>query len=154
MIDIATLLDAVKPKQRTDQYVIFCRIFALQAHTTSVTAKQISDMLKPHLGAKAPAKEVNASLRAYAGYVTPTEKVTPLRWSLNSRGVERLRLLSGPALWSASDAESFNSDIGIACARWSTEDAWRGRAWEEVGDARQTHVCREINMVSEGGRTL
>ena len=54
VMDITTLLSAVKPKERTDQYVILEALFALGAHTTPVTAKQTADILELHLGAKAP----------------------------------------------------------------------------------------------------
>ena len=63
MIDISTLISAVKPKERTDQYVILGAMFALNAHVSPVTAKDISNLLKLHLGVKAPAN-VHASLRA------------------------------------------------------------------------------------------
>ena len=38
---------------------------------------------------------------------------SPLRWSLSSQGLERLRSLSGLALLTAQDLGSFKSDIGI-----------------------------------------
>jgi hypothetical protein len=159
MIDLAALLSAVKPKDRTDQYVILAAMFALDAHATSVTAKQIRDRLKLHLGAKIPAN-VNASLRAYAGYVSPMEEGPPIRWSLTTKGVERLRSLSGLSLSTVSDAESFNSDIGIICALEYPElaavlKAFGGTgSWTEVGDTRHTHVYRETSLVSTGGAKL
>src|SRR6202043_996710 len=97
------------------QYAILAALFALEAHTKSVTARQIVDMLKLQLGIKAP-KNVSASLRAYKAYVSPKDKGPPIRWSLTSKGVERLRSVSGLALSTASDAERFASDIGIVCA--------------------------------------
>jgi len=54
MTDISVLMSAVKPRDRTDQYVVLSALFALEAHVASVTAKQITDLLKLHLGAKAP----------------------------------------------------------------------------------------------------
>lgn len=159
MLDISTLTSAVKPKERTDQYVILAALFALGAHVKSVTAKQVTDLLKLHLGAKAPGN-VNASLRAYKTHVSPTDKGPPLRWSLTEKGLEHLRSLSGLALSTSSDAESFKSDVGIICALEYPELAavlkvlGGQAAWREVGDARHTHVYRETNMVTVGGAKL
>jgi hypothetical protein len=74
MMEISSLMSAVKPRERTDQYLILSAMLCLDAHTTPVTAKQISDLLKLHLGAKSPAN-VNASLRAYKAYVPSTKMV-------------------------------------------------------------------------------
>jgi len=159
MFDIAALLSAVKPKERTDQYVILAALFALNAHLTSVTARQVTDILKLHLGAKTPTN-VNSSLRAYTGYVSPTDEGPPLLWSLTPQGVDRLRSLSGLALSTALDAERFDSDIGMVCAleypeRAAVVKALGGvGAWAEVGDARHAHVYRETSMMSGGGAKL
>jgi hypothetical protein len=45
MIDISSLMSAVKPKERTDQYVILAALFVLNAHRSPVNAKQVSDLL-------------------------------------------------------------------------------------------------------------
>lgn len=159
MIDISTLISAVKPKERTDQYVILGAMFALNAHVSPVTAKDISNLLKLHLGVKAPAN-VHASLRAYTAYASPMDKGPPLRWSLTDQGIEHLRLLSGLALSKAPDADSFKSDIGIICALEFPElaavlTALGGKnAWKEVGDARHTHVYREATMTTVDGTKL
>jgi nucleoside phosphorylase len=159
MIDIATLLSAVKPSERTDQYAILAALFALDAHTTAVTARQIEDTLKLQLRAKAPAN-VRQCLRTYSAYVSPKDKGPPIRWSLTSKGVERLRSLSGLALSTASDAEKFTSDIGIVCALAHPELAavvkalGGAGAWAEVGDARHTHTYRETSMETAGGTKL
>jgi nucleoside phosphorylase len=159
MIDIATFLSAVKRREWSDQFVILAALFALEAHVTSVTAKQITDKLKLHLGAKIPAN-VNASLRAYHAYVSPTDKGPPIRWSLTPKGIEHLRALSGLALSTASDDESFDSDVGIVCALEYPELAAVLKAlggaevWTEVGDARHAHVYRETSAMSAGGTKL
>ena len=70
MTDMSTLISAVKPKDRSDQYLILGALLALDAHNSPVTAKQVSDLLKLHLGAKIPVN-INASLRAYKSYVSP-----------------------------------------------------------------------------------
>jgi nucleoside phosphorylase len=157
MFDVATLLGAVKPRERTHQYVILAALFALNAHIAPVTARQVIDLLKLHQGAKAPVN-VNASLRAYGGYVSPSGP--PLRWSLTQKGVDRLRTLSGLALSTASDDDVFNADIGIVCALEDPELAALQRAlggveaWKEVGDARHAHVYRETHLLLAGGTNL
>jgi len=159
MIDIAMLLTAVKPRERTDQYVILASMFALGAQNTSVTVKQIADLLKLHLGKNSPAN-ISASLRAYRGYVSPKDEGPPRLWSLTSKGLERLRSLSGLALSNASDAESFKSDIGIVCALEYPELAavlqslGGADVWTEVGDARHAHVYRGVSMLSKDGAKL
>ena len=72
-----------KAKERSDEYLILAALLALDAHVTPVTAKQTSELLKLHLGAKSPVN-VNASLRAYKSYVSP-QKGTPLRWMFSPR---------------------------------------------------------------------
>lgn len=159
MIDFSGLISAVKPKERTDQYLILAALFALDAHIKSVRAKDVSDKLKLHLGKNIPAN-VSASLRAYTAYVSPAEKGPPLRWSLTPKGVEHLRSLSGLVLSTAPDAETFRSDIGIVCALEYPElaavlTALGGEAkWKEIGDARYAHVYRETQMVTTGGAAL
>ena len=159
MIDISTLISAVRPKERKDQYLILAALFVLQANVKPATAKQITDILTLHVGAKVPLN-INASLRAYTAYVSPAEKGPPLRWLLTATGVERLRSLSGLALPLASDANGFGSDIGIVCALEHPELAAVLRAfggpsaWSEVGDARYTHVYRETSIVSCDGQKL
>jgi nucleoside phosphorylase len=139
--------------------MVLSALFALEAHVTSVTAKQVTELLKLHLGAKAPAN-VNASLRAYKTYVCPKEKGPPLRWSLTQKGVEHVRTLSGLSLSTASDADSFKSDIGIICALEYPEfaavvNALGGeKSWKEVGDARHAHIYRETSIAREQGMPL
>jgi nucleoside phosphorylase len=159
MADFPSLMVAVKPRERTDQYVILSAMFVLNAHTHSVTASDISALLKLHLGTKAP-PNVSASLRAYKGYVGPTDKGPPLRWSLAAKGIEHLRFLSGLALATAADADTFDSDIGIICALEYPElaavlTAFGGTArWTEVRDPRRTHVYRETKLVTSEGANL
>ncbi len=159
IIDLSALISAVKPKDRGDQYVILAALFVLGAHARSVTAKDVSDKLKLHLGKKVPSN-ISASLRAYTAYVSPAEKGPPLRWSLTPKGIEYLRSLSGLALSTTADADNFKSDIGIVCALEYPElsavlKALGGVAkWKEVGDTRYAHVYRETQMKTDGGETL
>src|SRR5579862_3972324 len=78
MIELSALISAVKPKERTDQYMILAALFALGAHNASVTARNVVDKLKLHLGKDTPTN-VSASLRAYTAYVSPAEEGPPLR---------------------------------------------------------------------------
>jgi hypothetical protein len=115
MLTFSTILSAVKPRERTDQYSILSALYCLDAHTASVTAKQVTELLRLHLGRKAP-KNVNASLRAYGSYVEPAEKGPPLRWLLTPKGLEQLRVMSGLALATSTTEGDFDRDIGIICA--------------------------------------
>src|SRR5579872_1356290 len=107
MIDIAMLLSAVKPKEQTDQYVILAAMFALDAYQTPTTVKKVTELLKLHLGRNIPSN-INSSLRAYRGHVSPREGL-PKQWLLTPQGVEKLRSLSGLALRIKQDAEKFDS---------------------------------------------
>ncbi len=157
MADISTFISAVKPRERTDQYVILSALFVLDAHVSGVTAKQVRDLLGLHLRKNAPSN-VNASLRAYAGLVTPIDKGPPIRWSLTNQGVDRLRSLSGLSLSTTPELQSFKSDIGVVCAlehpELSAVLAAGGGRWTEVGDSRHTHVYRETRITTSDNLTL
>ncbi len=145
MVDISKFISAVRPKERTDQYVILAAMFVLNAHTSTVTAKEISKLLRLHLGTKVPSN-VPASLRAYIAYASPTDKGPPIRWSLTEKGIDHLRSLSGLDLSPTPGASNFKSDVGIVCALESPElaavlAAFGGKeAWKVVGDTRHTHI--------------
>jgi nucleoside phosphorylase len=155
----STILSAVKPRDRTDQYAILAALHSFDAVTTSVTVKQIKEVLKLHLGNKIPAN-VSASLRGYTAYVEPAEPGPPLRWRLKQEGVSRLRALSGLALPTEATDAVFDSDIGIICALEQPEldavtNAFGGaKAWKEVGEARYAHVYRETSLQTNSEKTL
>jgi len=157
MIDISTFVGAVKPKDRTDQYVILAAMFALGAAETPTTAKDIRDLLKLH---QIEPANISASLRKYTAYVAPKQKGPPLLWGLTEKGVEHLRSLSGLTLVTAADADRFESDVGIVCALEYPELAavqvalGGAAAWKEVGDTRHAHIYRETTMATVGGKTL
>jgi nucleoside phosphorylase len=157
--NFSTILSAVKPRDRTDQYVVLAALYSLNATTISVTAKQIKELFKLHLGAKAPTN-VSASLRKYTSYVEPAESGPPIRWRLKQEGVARLRTLSDLALQTAPTDTDFDTDIGIVCALEQPEfdavrDALGGaEAWKEVGDARYAHIYREATLRTNSGRRL
>lgn len=152
-------MSAVKPKERTDQYHVLAALFVLGAHARTVSAKEVSDLLKLHLRAKAPAN-VSASLRKYTGYVSLKGQGPPLQWSLTEKGVEFLRTMTGLALSTVSDTDNFKSDVGIVCALQYPEleaviEASGGHAsWTVVGDARLTHVYRETSITTVENKVL
>lgn len=84
MLEFSSILAAVKPQERTDQYKILGALYCLGAQVTPVTAKRIKDLLALHLGNKIP-KNTNASLRKYTGLVEPTGN-QPLLWKLTHVG--------------------------------------------------------------------
>jgi nucleoside phosphorylase len=159
MLTLSTILSAVKPRERTDQYAILAAMYCLDAHTNSVTAKGVGDLLRLHLGKKAP-QNVHASLRAYGAYVEPAEKGPPLRWLLTQKGLEQLRSLSGLALVTSTTQADFDTDIGIICALEQPEfeavtKALGGqKEWTVVGSPRFPHVYREATLVTSAGKTL
>lgn len=157
--DISSFISAVKPRERTDQYLILAALFVLNAQATPIAAREVTQLLRLHLGARTPAN-VNASLRAYSAYVSPAQHGPPILWKLTERGVEKLRQLSGLPLIPEAQPDSWDYDIGIICALEQPEfaavvDATGGSAaWNEVGDARYTHVYREATLSRPGGAPL
>lgn len=157
-MELSAFISAVKPKERSDQYLILAALLVLNAHLAPIEVKQASELLKLHLGNKAPVN-IHASLRKYTSYVNP-HKGPPLRWSLTDKGLERLRQLSGLTLVTPADQESFKSDIGMICALEYPElaavvKALGGEsAWKEVGDTRLTHIYRESTLTTERGTNL
>ena len=157
-IEFSALLSAVKPRERTDQYKILSALFYLNAHKSSVTAKQITELLRLHFGKQKP-KNVPDCLRKYKAYVEPRNG-SPLLWTLSPSGIDRLRTLSGLALTTTPDTQSFETDIGVVCALEYPElsavvDAFGGStAWKEIGNARFTHVYRETNIETSTGAQL
>jgi nucleoside phosphorylase len=156
----STISSAVKPSERTDQYVVLAAMHSLSAETTAVTAKQIGEVLKLHLGKKAPSN-INACLRTYTSFVEPADKGPPLKWRLKPEGTARLRSLSDLPLTIVADQDSsFDSDIAILCALENPElNAVRkafddGGAWEEVGDPRYTHVYQQTYLTTATGKKL
>jgi len=158
MIDLSALLSAVKPKDRTDQYLILGAMYSLQAHVNPVTVREITDKLTLHLGTKIP-KNIYARLREYTAYVSPVQG-PPLRWSLTESGIEQLGINSGLNLPTKPDENSFDFDVGIVCALEYPEFAavvkalGGDAAWKEVGDPRDAHVYRETKLITEHGKTL
>ncbi len=159
MVTLSTILTAVKPRERTDQYAILAALYCLNAHATPVTAKAVTDLLRLRLGSKTPGN-VPASLRSYSAYAEVAEKGPPLRWLLTPAGVERLRVLSGLALATSTTEADFGTDVGIICALEQPEfeavtNALGGPSkWKVVGSPRFPHVYRESALLTSGGKTL
>ncbi len=159
MVTFSTIVSAVKPSERSDQYLILGAMFCLNAHVESVTAKRIKDLLELHLGNKAPTN-VNASLRAYDAYVEPAEKGPPLRWRLTPEGLQALRQISGLEFAEKTNGNDFETDVGIVCALEQPEfeaimNAMGGpEKWKVVGSPRFPHVYRQTILTTAGGKDL
>jgi nucleoside phosphorylase len=159
MIDFAALQSAVKPKARTDQYVVISALYHLGGYDHPVTARKVADLLKLNLGKNAP-ENVSACLRAYKDYVEPVAKGPPLQWKLTSMGLDRLAELSGLALSRKVEEQAFGSDVGIICALEYPEMAAITKAfggaskWRETGSPRFAHIYREIELRTAAGAML
>jgi nucleoside phosphorylase len=159
MLPISAILNAVKRKDRTDQYNVLTALYCLDAQTTSVTAKQVRDLLRLHLGKNAPLN-LNDRLRKYNAYVEAAEKGPPLRWRLTPNGLDHLRELSGLALPSTNNDAAFETDIGVICALEHPEFAAVMKAmggtemWREVGSTRFSHIFRETKLTAKSGKEL
>jgi nucleoside phosphorylase len=159
MIDFSVMVSAVKPKERSDQYLVLAALFVLGAYDRTVSAKEVSNLLKLHLRAKAPGN-VPDCLRKYTAYVSLKGQGPPLQWSLTEKGVEHLRLVTGLTLSTVSAIDSFKSDVGIVCALQYPEleavvKATGGHeSWSVVGDARLTHVYRETKVATIENKPL
>ena len=159
MLTLSPILSAVKPQERTDQYAILAALYCLNAHVTSVTAKEVDELLRLHFGKKSPGN-VHASLRAYTSYVEPAEKGPPLRWRLTPKGLEQLRSASGLQLASGTTEADFDADIGIICALEHPEFEAVAKAlggqnkWKVTGSPRFPHVYREATLSTPAGKSL
>lgn len=159
MLSFSAIISAVKPKERTDQYKVLAALYCLDAHRASVTAKQVTDILKLNLGKDTPLN-VYDRLRKYTGYVEAVDKGPPLRWLLTQKGLNHLRELSGLALSTITSDSDFRSDIGIICALEQPEfsaviTAFGGMdKWREIGSTSHTHVYRETEMSTKSGKKL
>lgn len=159
MLPFSNFLSAVKPRDRTDQYKVLAAMFALAAHESPVTAKQINDLLHLHLGNAAP-KNVNTLLRTYTAYVEPAAKGPPLLWKLAPGGIERLRNLSTLALPVKTKDSDFETDIAFICALEDPEFAALERAlggtksWSDTGSTRFPHVCRSTELKTKSHKQL
>ncbi|BBO32592.1 hypothetical protein [Lacipirellula parvula] len=159
MLEFSAILSAVKPKQRTDQYLILSALYFLGANEAPVTVREISTLLRLHLQQSGPAN-ISASLKAYTGLVEISGNETPRRWKLTLKGVERLRKLSGLELNTASRQSEYDTDIAFLCALEHPElsaliEAFGATStWNEVGEARFSHVYRATTLTTLNGKPL
>lgn len=159
MLSFSAIISAVKPRDRSPQFLILASLYLLGAHLQPVTAKQVKDLLTTHLKKETP-PNINGSLRAYAAYVEVAGKSSPLCWILTSKGLDRLRELSGLELATNTAPTDFGADIGIICALEHPEleaviTAFGGAScWEEFGDARFAHVYRRSKLITNSGKEL
>src|SRR6267378_4855047 len=115
MLEFSALISAVKPRERTDQFVILAALYYLGAEANPVLTKDVSDLLKLHLRKKFPTN-VNASLSSYSAFVEKGGSFKPMRWKLTQKGLDHFRNISGLALASGSDASQFGVDVAFICA--------------------------------------
>jgi len=159
MLEFSAILSAVKPQQRTDQYVILAALYYLGANTVPVTVRQITDLLKLHIRKTLPTN-VASSLRSYTSFVELSSNETPQRWKLTTKGMDQLRSLSGLELTSPIDASAYETDVAFICALEHPEfnalmEATGGAAqWSVVGEKRFSHVYRESQIETNSNRTL
>lgn len=157
MLEFSAILSAVKPRQRTDQYVVLAALYFLDANRTPVTSRQISDLLKLH---KIVPSNVSASLRSYSSFVELSDGSKPLKWRLTTKGIEQLRTLSGLELTSTVHQADYETDIAFICAlehpEFSALQAATGgkTKWNVVGEVRYAHVYQSTTITTKGGRDL
>jgi nucleoside phosphorylase len=159
MLEFSAILSAVKPKQRTDQYLILSALYFLRANDSPVTVKQISDLLNLHVRKDGP-KNITASLKAYIGLVEVSDNATPRRWKLTLKGVAQLRKLSGLELSETARESAFETDIAFVCALEHPEftaliDATGGQTnWTDTGENRFSHIYRASQLTTANGQPL
>ena len=159
MTDFVTLLNAVKPSLRTSQYKILAAVFALGGASKAVTSSKINELLSLHLGSRVPVN-IPASLRKYSADICIDAKGPPLQWKLTSKGLQKLRNLSGLPLEAAAEHGSFESDVAFICALEQPEfsaltNALGGTSvWKEIDNPRYTHIYRIGALVTDSGKKL
>jgi nucleoside phosphorylase len=159
MLEFSAILGAVKPRMRSDQYVILSALFYLGASAQPVTAKQISDLLELHLRRKIPTN-ISASLRSYSHYVERSGRESPMKWRLTVKGIDRLRMLSGLELTTLSAECEYQTDVAFVTALEHPEftaltDATGGSTkWQQIGEVRFSHLYRATHIKTTGDRSL
>jgi nucleoside phosphorylase len=156
--ELSALLSAVKPRERTNRYVILSSLYSVGAHKEPATATQVRDALLLHLGKDTP-DHIPLYLRRYKGSARPVAKGPPIQWELTAKGVDELRSLSGMPLLDGSKA-AYESDIGVICALEDPEfsavmDAFGGKKnWVDAGSTRFTHLYRSTELKTKAGKKL
>jgi nucleoside phosphorylase len=159
MDDLSKFLAAVRPKDRTTQYVVLAALFTLRADQKPVKAKEVGDLLRLHQGNKAPTN-ISLALRRTIPNVSPVNVSNKLHWMLPDNGISQLRKLSGLALATENKSEAYEYDIGIICALEHPElSAVRNAfgstgSWDEIGDGSHTHIYRTSLIKTNEGQNL
>jgi nucleoside phosphorylase len=159
MIEFSAMLSAVKPRGRTDQYVILAALRFLRANTEPVTTTQVSGLLRQHLRTKQPSN-IGASLRSYSAYVERVDSSTPVRWKLTRKGVEKFSELSGLVISSEEDSADYDIDVAFVCALQDPEFAALELAtcghstWADIPNTRLSHLYKQTTLLTKGGKTL
>lgn len=156
---LSAILNAVRPRDRSDQLAVLAALFDLGAYQVPATVKDIRERLSLHLGNKTP-RNISACLRKYKACVEPADKGPPLKWRLTDVGIAKLRTLTDLPLTTAAAANAFGCDIAIVCALEQPEfeavrDALGGNgAWKVVGNPAYAHVYRETTLLADSGKSL
>lgn len=159
MLKFSELISAVKPKERTTQYILLTALYSLDAHNKSIGTREVTKLLAEQLPKKQLPKNTSTSLKKYTGYVDSRLKGSQRLWSLTRKGLDRLRILSGLALESPVRASDFGTDVGIICALEDELEAvitatGGPKKWKDVGDARFAHVYRRTTLELDSGTTI
>jgi nucleoside phosphorylase len=160
MLEFSAILSAVKPAQQSDQYVILAGLYFLEANKAPVTSKQIADLLRLHVSKRKFPKNISASLKSYLSLVEKADHLQPIRWKLTTKGIDRLRLLSGLELSASHEADAYNTDVGFICALEHPEftalvDALGGPSnWQTVGETRYSHIYSSAEFQTADGKSL
>jgi nucleoside phosphorylase len=159
MAEFSTLLNSVKPRDRTDQHKILAALYFLNSRSAPVTAKEIRELLALHLGKNIP-KNISDRLRKYSSYVEVAEKGPPLRWSITETGLEYLRASTKLDLRPTGGESDFQTDVAFICALQEPEfesllNALGGQSqWEDAGNTRFSHLYLGTELVTESGKHL
>jgi nucleoside phosphorylase len=160
MSDFTSIINAVKPRDRTTQYKILAALYSVGGAKHPATAKQIMEILELHLGRKKIPINIPARLRKYSSDVRVAAKGPPLQWLLTEKGLNKLRQASGLPLPAEQEETTYGIDVAIVCALEHPEFEAVTKAlggplkWRDVSSPRYTHVYRQTEMVTSSGQSL
>lgn len=160
MLKYTELISAVKPKELTNQYKILVALYCANAHIKPVQTKAVSELINLHFAKSKRPKNISALLNGYSGLVDPAGKTPKYTWQLTTKGLDRIRAISGLPLTLPMTSDSFGIDIGIVCALEHPEltaftNACGGdAAWTDISEAAYPHVYRKGTLELPGGEKL
>lgn len=158
-MEFATLLNSAKPTERTDRFKTVVALYCLGANSNPVAASKVDELLRLHLGKKAP-KNISDTLRKNSKFISVASKGPPLLWKLLDPGVAFLREKTGQNLPSKISSAVHEVDIAIVCALEFPEFEAVVRAsggaasWKEISDPNFPHVYREAKITAASGEQL